>query len=379
MGKAKAPENQEYRTCTLCIADTLSDADISFDEDGVCCYCKLHEKFAERRLRSETTYHEILEGVKIEGRGHQYDSVIGISGGVDSCFVTHLAYESGLRPLVVHFDNGWNSELAAHNIKRLLDRTGFDLHTMVVDWEEFLDLQRAFFFASVVDIEMVTDHAITATMMRLAREHKIKYVLSGSNQATECGMPESWSWRKQDWFNISAIHRKFGSIPLRTFPRYGSIRMLYDRVLGRSLVSIPILDHYPYKKGAAVSLLRERYGWREYGGKHYESLFTKFYQAYVLPKKFGIDKRKAHLSALIRNNEITRQDALMEMNKPLYQPFELAEEKAYVLKKLKFSEAEFDNVMSTKPLPHLAYSSDEFLLRIARRASAIGLKRLLAR
>ena len=226
---------------------------------------------------------------------------------------------------------------------------------------------------------MATDHAITATMMQLARRYKIKYVLSGTNQATECGMPECWSWRKQDWLNISAIHRKFGTVRLRTFPRYGSLRMLFDRFINKSLTSIPILDHYPYRKDVAVSILKDLYGWREYGGKHYESVFTKFYQAYVLPQKFGIDKRKAHLSALIRNREIYRDQALAELNKPLYSTSELESEKAYVLKKLRFSESEFEELMGANPLPHSAYLSDEFLLKLVRWAGRMGLKRLIAR
>ena len=380
LAKAGNGEPADQRICTRCVADTVADPDIRFDEQGVCNYCALHGRLHDERRARSDDLDFLFDRVRHAGRGRRYDSVIGISGGVDSSYVTHLAAEHGLRSLVVHFDNGWNSELAVDNIRRILNKTGFDLHTLVVDWAEFSDSQRALFKASVVDIEIATDHAITATMMKLAREHSIRYVLSGSNQATESGMPVSWSWHKQDWINIRAVHRRFGHVRLRTFPRYGSLRMLWDRFFNPAVTSIPVLDYLDYKKTDAIGTLSREYGWRAYGGKHYESQFTKFYQAYVLPTKFGIDKRKAHLSSLIRNGEITRDMGLAELEKPLYPPRELAIERAYVLKKLGFSDQEFDDIMGLAPKKHTDYPSDASILEAIRWLNrSLGLRRFLRR
>ncbi|NOX51074.1 MAG: N-acetyl sugar amidotransferase, partial [Gammaproteobacteria bacterium] len=369
----------DYAICARCVADTIADPEITFNSAGVCRYCALHDALAYDRKDGLVSFEQVAQQVRASGEGKEYDCLIGLSGGVDSSYVTHLAHINNLRPLVVHFDNGWNSELAVDNIKRILNVTKFDLHTLVVNWAEFVDIQRSFFKASVVDIEIVTDHAITATMMNLAREFDIKYILSGSNQATESGMPSSWSWRKQDWVNIRAIHCKFGSEKIKTFPQYGTFRMFYDRFFGRRLMSIPILDHIEYRKDEAVKTLVEKYGWRAYGGKHYESVFTKFYQAYVLPTKFHIDKRKSHLSSLIRNGEMSREEAMDELRIPLYSEQELQLERAFVLKKLEFGEDEFAQIMRAPSKLHTDFRSDESLLKLLRILNKWGLKRLLAR
>ncbi len=271
----------------------------------------------------------------------------------------------GLRPLVVHFDNGWNSELAVENIRLLVDALGFDLHTYVIDWPEFKDLQRSFFQASVVDIEMLTDHAILASMVKLARQFKIRHVLSGVNFATESGMPREWLWFKQDLRNIRAIQRRFGTKKICSFPTCGNWRWRLISATGR-LEFVEPLNHIHYRKDEARKTLEEKFGWRYYGGKHYESVFTKFYQAYVLPEKFGIDKRKSHLSSLIRSGELTRKEALTELGKPAYDPEEFRIEREYVLKKLGFSEEEFEKIMGEPVRSHADYPSDddyEWLLR----------------
>ena len=295
-----------------------------------------------------------------------YDSIIGLSGGVDSSYTAWLAHKLGLRPLAVHLDNGWNSEIAVANIHNLVQRCGFDLVTLVIDWPEFRDLQRAFIQAGVVDIEMLSDHAITATMFRLCRKHEIRNVLSGTNIATEHGMPRSWVWNKQDLTNIRSIHSKHGSVPLKTFPTMGLLRSALWRLPLVGYRFVELLDHANYRKASAVEELKRETGWRDYGGKHHELIFTKFYQCYILPTKFGIDKRRVHLSALIRNGEMDRRTALAALQAPIYDPAELRRDKEFVLKKLGFSEPEFDRVMQTPPVSHDHYRSDRSIRTAAK-------------
>jgi hypothetical protein len=289
---------------------------------------------------------------------------------VDSSYVALLAARHSLRTLLVHFDNGWNSAVAVENIRGIVDGLGFDLETYVIDWEEFRDLQRSFFQASVVDIEMLTDHAITAAMFSIARKRGIRYILSGVNLATESGLPQAWYWNKQDLRNIKAIHKRFGGVKLNSFPTLSTWRWIVQRHL-RRFVFVEILNMVNYRKLEAMAQLTSELGWRYYGGKHYESVFTKFYQAYVLPTKFGIDKRKAHLSSLVRNGELRRDEALAELAKPLYDPAELRQEKEYVLKKLDFSEQEFERIMALPVRSHLDYPSDRWLIDLARRVEAL--------
>jgi N-acetyl sugar amidotransferase len=357
------------KVCTRCVMDT-SDPDISFNSDGVCNYCIEAEKELPKHIytaeQEKQNLHSLAEKIKNEARG-KYHAIIGLSGGVDSSYVTHLAKQMGLTPLIVHFDNGWNSEKSVSNIKKLVDKCGFDLETYVINWPEFKDLQRSFFKAGVVDIEILSDHAIMATMFNLRKKHKIKYVLSGSNYVTEHGMPLAWLWRKQDLTNIRSIQKKFGTKPLKEFPTLSSIEFQLIKMFGWGGVYIEILNNINYSKKRAIETLKKEYGWEYYGGKHYESVFTKFYQAYVLPVKFGYDKRKVHLSATIRNKEITREQALEELRNPPYDPFEMKIDKEYVLKKLDFTESEFDQMMREKPMHHLDYPSDEWVFKIWRK------------
>lgn len=342
---------------------------LTFDDEGVCRFCREYEPvLASLRITKEEEHRrlgEISREIRGRGRNLEYDSILGLSGGVDSSYVAVLAKRMGLRPLVVHFDNGWNSELAVENIRLLVEALGFDLHTYVIDWPEFKDLQRSFFRASVVDIEMLTDHAIIASMVQLARQFKIRHVLSGVNFATESGMPREWLWFKQDLRNIRAIQRRFGTRKIRSFPTCGNWRWRFITATGR-LRFVEPLNNIHYRKSDARRLLETDFGWRYYGGKHYESVFTKFYQAYVLPVKFGIDKRRSHLSSLIRNGELTREEALAELDTPAYDPEELRIERQYVLKKLDFSETEFEEIMNAPVRSHADYPSDadyEWILR----------------
>lgn len=354
-----------YQICTRCVMDT-TDPEIAFDIEGVCNYCR---KFIPMLKSLEISGEEeqqrlkrIASMIKAHNPDQAYDCLLGLSGGVDSSFIAYLVGKMGLRPLAVHYDNGYDSELAIENIKNLVAKLGFDIYTYVIDWEEFKDLQRAFFFASVIDIEMLSDHAITAAMFKLARKHKIKYVLSGTNIATESGVPESWCWHKQDLVNIKAIHARFGDRPLNEFPTFSSWQRVWSRII-RWPIYVEILNHINYKKMKAIEVLKREFKWRYYGDKHYESIFTKFYQAYVLPNKFGIDKRRPHLSSLIRNGEITRNDALTELENDPYDPAQLEGDKEYVLKKLSFTEEEFKKIMNLPVKSHLDYPSDRHIIK----------------
>jgi N-acetyl sugar amidotransferase len=339
-----------------------SDPDITFDRNGVCSHCRRADEILPTvhwtPEASERALQAVADRIRKAGAGKEYDSVIGLSGGVDSSYTAYLAHRLGLRPLAVHFDNGWNSELAVENIQRIVEGCSFDLHTYVIDWKEFRDLQRAFLRASVVDMEMLTDHAIIAATSALARQHKIRYLLSGDNLATEHGLPLAWVWHKLDWSNIRAIHDAYGNVPLRTFPHVSMVRSRLRRMFGLGVRTVRLLNLVNYRRDDAAATLAREFGWREYGGKHHESAFTKFYQGAILPRKFGIDKRRVHLSDQVRNGELTRGDALAIVAEPLYFPEELRAESEYVRKKLGFDEAEWDAIMAAPPKSHLDYASD---------------------
>ena len=338
-----------------------TDIKITFNDEGVCNYCLEAPPIIKRLTYSEDQIEINLSRLmdKIKGRKKgKYDCLIGLSGGVDSSYLAYLAQKIGLKPLAVHFDNGWNSKVSVENIKSIVNRCDLDFETYVINWSEFRDIQRSFFKAGVVDIEMITDHAIYASMFSIAKKNNIKSILSGSNYRTEHGLPKSWTWLKQDFKNIKSIHALFGERKLKTFPRMGIVKYALIRALGLGVRFYKPLDLINYRKSEALDVLKKEFDWHYYGGKHYESIFTKFYQAYILPKKFNIDKRKAHLSALIRNGEISRDFARRELDKPLYEDGELQNEYDYVVKKLGFSRKEFDKILSSPPVSHDKYGSN---------------------
>lgn len=351
----------EITCCTRCILDTHDDPAIRFDENGVCNHCLAFDRLQLQRITPDPEelkkqLDTIVTQIRTAAQGKKYDSVMGVSGGVDSTYLAMKAKELGLNPLVVHFDNGWNSELAVKNIENIIRKLGFDLHTHVNNWDEFRDLQLSFFKASVLDIEMLTEQAIMAMLYKLARQHGVKYILLGTNVATEGILPEHWYHFKVDLKNITAIHKQFGKVPLKTYPMLGFWkRWYYDSAV--KIRTISLLDYVSYNKDEAKEQITRELGWRDYGGKHYESIFTRFYQSYYLPEKFGIDKRKAHLSTLICSKQLTREEALRQMQQPIIDPQQLADDKAYVLKKLGFTPEAFEAVMQLPPKKHTDYPS----------------------
>jgi N-acetyl sugar amidotransferase len=358
-----------YRVCTRCVMDTSAPG-IEFDDAGVCNYCEHHVYKASLAPFSHSNALEVLAAQVARIRAQRcgdYDSIVGLSGGVDSSYVAYQAVKLGLKPLAVHFDNGWNSELAVKNIEQIVKRLGLDLLTFVIDWEEFRDIQRSFFKAHVIDIEMVSDHAIFAAMYRIAREHKIRYILSGTNAQTESIMPPAWQHFKFDLRNLKAIHHRHGTLPIRRYPTLSVWGMAWNHYVWGAK-SVSVLNYLPYRKCDAMRTLQSEIGWRYYGGKHYESIFTKFYQAHILPTKFGVDKRRIHLSDLIMNGEIWRDEALRELEQPLYDPAQLEQDRAYVCKKLGFTEAEFAAYLAVHQVSHYDYPS---YARLAERLVAI--------
>jgi N-acetyl sugar amidotransferase len=298
--------------------DNIADENISFDEKGICNYYydyKQAEKLGVFRGKDgEEKLAKLVAKVKEDGKGKTYDCLIGLSGGVDSSYVAWLVKKQGLRPLAVHLDNGWNSELAVKNIENIISKLNIDLYTLVVNWQEFKDIQLSYLKASVVDIEVVSDHAIFATMYKLAKEKNIGYIISGTNIVTEHIMPPGWLYKKMDFANLKDIHNKYGSVKLKTYPTFDFKKYVYYSSM-LQLTPISILNYVPYNKQEIKEFITRELNWRDYGGKHYESMFTKFYQAYILPEKFKIDKRKAHLSTLICAGQMTKEGSLAGIGK----------------------------------------------------------------
>ncbi len=361
------------KICQKCIMDDQNDNYIHFDNQGTCNYCKDFEDkkklytFTNEQVKSNL---EKLKKKILNLKSGEYDLITGISGGVDSSYLLHLIKQLNLNPLIIHFDNGWNSELAVTNIKNLLDKTKFDYITEVIDWNEFKSLQRSFLKASVVDIELLTDHAITATLYKYAKKYKIRTIFSGGNFATEQGMPKDWSWQKSDLINIRDINKKFENIEMNTFPTFDTFNAIIEMFkakfkLGDWYQKIEPLNLINYKKNDAINVLNKEYNWVYYGEKHYESTFTEFYQAYILYKKFKIDKRKPHNSSLIRNGEISREDALEKTKLPPYKTNEIERKKIdYFLKKIEMTNNEFQKILSDAPKKHLDYRNDYFIFQL---------------
>lgn len=348
--------------CNTCVMDS-TDPNIIFYNDGTCNHCreatkKLKELKNNDSIKKELQLKEIIKNIKYSGKNNKYDCLIGLSGGVDSSYLAWITKELGLRPLAIHIDNGWNTELAVKNIENIVNKLNIDLKTIVLDWEEFKSLQRAFLKASVVDLEMLSDNAIIVGIKRTIKKEKIKYFLSGTNAAAESIMPHSWYYSlKYDSLNIRSIYNKFSDgKPLKNYPLLNIFEFIAHKHFN-SLLEIPLLDYVPYIKENAIKVLEKELNWVNYGGKHYESKITQFYQAYILPTKFNIDKRKAHLSSLICSGQITRDEALAILNEPLYNYESLESDKQYFCKKLGLTLEEFNNIMALPIKKHTDYKS----------------------
>lgn len=354
-------KEREYQLCTRCVMDT-SATEITFDENGVCNFCREFDILAETTIGRPLNVRlkeldEAIQKIKRIGKNDKYDCLIGLSGGVDSSYICYWAKQNGLRPLVVHFDNGWNSELAIKNIEKIINKTNFDLYTYVINWEDFKDLQLSYIKASVIDIEVPTDQLIFASLFKIARKYKIRSVINGNNISSEAILPKTWYYPdKLDIVNLSNIHKKYGTRPLKNFPNLGLIQKLINQKL-YSMFSVSPLNLLDYDKNAAKAILIKEFDWTDYGGKHYESVFTRFYQGYILPKKFHVDKRRAHQASLVAAKLITRDEALEELQKPTYDLNLQKSDYEYALKKFGISREEFETYMNQKPVPHSSFGT----------------------
>lgn len=360
---------KKYQRCTKTVLDSTADPDITFDEKGISnYYYEFIKKLAIRipvEEEGKVQLTKLVDKIKKDGKGKKYDCLIGVSGGVDSTYTAWLVRDLGLRPLAVHLDNGWNSELAVKNIEKTLKNLEIDLYTEILDWDVFKDLQISFLKGSTPDGEIPTDHAILATMYKQAAKFGIKYIISGMNFRNEGFLPPTWGRGYLDWRYINGVHKEFGNKSLSSFPRLNFFKFLYLNLF-KGIRSISFINYINFNKEEAMNLIEKKLGWEYYGGKHYESIYTRFYQAYILPRKFGIDKRKAHLSCLIMSTgEISREEAIEILEKPIADENLLQNDKEYVIKKLGLSLYEFDEIMSLpiksiNDYPNMYYTEMQF-------------------
>ncbi len=349
-----------YQVCKRCVMDTTAK-NINFDSMGVCNFCndffKLDTFFTFSSLKKKELLEDLIR--KIKKPKLKYDCIIGLSGGVDSSYTLVRAVELGLKPLAVHMDNGWNSELANNNIFNLVKKLNVDLYTHVIDWDEYKNLMLAFFKSDVIDVELLYDNAMLGVNFTQALKHKTKFILSGTNTSTE-GMriPKNWSWFKNDAKNIKYLGKKFMNQKLKTFPSYGTFDYIYCSFL-KKIKWVTFLDYFDYKKEDALKLLESKYDFKPYGYKHYESIFTRFYQAYILPKKFGVDKRKLHLSNLIITNQLDRGEAIKILEESPYPSQDLEKaDLAYFLKKMDWTHQNLEDYIKRNRVEHSDYKSE---------------------
>ena len=366
-----------YQICTRCIMDT-TDPDISFDEYGVCANCHKYDRDVElygyKKGRSEKQLKAVVSEIKREGQRKEYDCILGISGGVDSAYMAYTASKLGLRVLAVHVDAGWNTDIAVENIKKMCDKLNLDLHTIVIDWTTVKELQRAYMFSGLPNLDVPQDHVFLAAMYQYAHKYKIKYMLNGSNLATEGILPAAWGYAAVDFKNIKSIYKKWGRGKriFNKYPHFGILKYFYYQ---QTIKRINLLNYIPYSKKSAMETLEKEFGWQYYGGKHFESRFTKFFQAYYLPQKFGYDKKRAHLSGLIVGGEMSREQALKEMADNSEYPLEqMLEDRDYILKKLDISMDEWEKIMVLPQRKEDDYANNkriiQFLVSTKRKLSS---------
>jgi len=363
-----------------------SDPKITFDEKGMCDHCNGFYRRVLPKWQPNETGMKVLkkkvDQIKRAGAGKEFDCIIGISGGADSSYLTYVAKEQlGLRPLVFHVDGGWNSQIAVNNIEKLIDGLGLELFTVVIDWKEMRDLQLAFFKSGVPHIDLPQDHAFFATMYRFAEKHGVKYILTGGNISTECVRnPLDYFYYQTDVWQLRDIHGKFGEAPLVNFPLSNILRhKVYLRYF-KGIEVVKPLDHLPYIKKDAMSLLSDKFGWQQYPRKHFESRFTKFYEGYWLPVKFGFDTRRVQYSSLILTGQMTREEALADLAQPPYDEKTIAQDFEYIATKLGISVAELQGYMDGPTKSFKDYKNQLYLFLLgARVMQLMGLEKAVKR
>lgn len=373
------------QVCANCVMDT-TDSAISFDEHGVCDHCRdfkdnvapnWHTDALGRAELSRT-----IDAVRKVGKGQDFDCILGLSGGLDSSYMLHLLVkEYGLRPLVFHVDGGWNSDLAVNNIQMLVEKLGLDLFTEVIDWEDMRDFQLAFFKSGISQIDIPQDHAFVATLYKFANKYNVKHIMNGGNISTECVRnPLEWLYYGTDMWLINDIRKQFCTRPLTNYP-FSSVlfHKFYLRYIRRVQVVRP-LNYMPYSKELAINTLRDEYGWRAYPQKHFESRFTKFFEGYWLPTRFGYDTRKVQYSSLILTGQMTRGEALEKLMVPAYDPDTIDDEFAYIAKKLRISVDELRHYHTMPLKSYKNYRNQEALFNAgAKVLRAVGIERSIKR
>ena len=341
---------QSYQICTRCVMDT-SDPDIVFDENGYCNHCtnaieRLKQApYGLSPTEKEVALERLINDVKASGKGKQYDCIIGLSGGVDSSYLAYLVKQWGLRPLGIHVDNGWNSEQGVRNIENICKILDIDLYTNVLDWEEFKDLQLAFLKASTPDSEIPTDNIICETLYHVANKYHVKYILSGCNLSSESILPLAWSQGHRDKIYITNVYKQFGKKKKLSIPILSVYKTVFYHKF-KKIKWVDTLDYILFDKEQAKDYLKEFLNWQDYGRKHGESVYTKIYQEYILPQKFGYDKRRAHYSSLIAAGQLSREQAIESLKEPLYNSeAEINNDIAFFCNKFGISSDEFDRIM----------------------------------
>lgn len=366
-----------YQICTHCIMDTSHSPEISFNNEGVCSFCQLFEVFEKNTLKKidkKLEFENAIQLMKKEGKGKDYDCMLGLSGGVDSSYLALKLHEFGLRVLLVQLDNGWNTEMSTNNIQLIADKCNFDLITYVINWEEFRDIQKSFLMASVRNLEAPSDHAIFATIYNTAIKHNIKYVISGVNYQTEFTSTSSYGHSYSDLIHIKALHKMFGSHKMKTFPTLPYWKRVYYDLFVSKVKYVTLLNFMEYNKKEAIQELINKIGWKPYEGKHFESTITIFHQAYYLPVKFNLDKRRLHLSDLIRTKFISRDKSLKEIEKPILETPKLNELIQYVAKKFELTEKELIQIVEKPEIPYTNYPNFDFQVKIIKNILNILIK-----
>lgn len=374
-----------YQICTNCVMDT-SDTRISFDEFGICDHCNDFKNNVKPNwnvgFESKQELANIIDKIKKEGKGKDFDCILGLSGGVDSSYMLHLAVkEFGLRPLVFHVDGGWNSELAVHNIQMMVDKLGLDLYTEVINWEEMKDFQLAFFKSGVPHIDIPQDHAFVATLYNFAHKYNIKYILNGGNISTECVRnPMEFLYYGTDMAQIDDIQQKFGLIKMTTYPFSSVLRHKFFLRYIKGVQVIKALNYMPYIKSEALKLLEIDYGWKPYPQKHFESRFTKFYEGYWLPERFGFDTRRVQFSSLILTGQMQREEAIEILKKPAYNSETIEEDFNYIATKLGITKSELEMYFSSPKKFYWDYKNQEWLFNLgAKFLKLLGIEKSIKR
>ena len=376
---------RKFQVCARCVMDT-TDFKIVFDENGVCDHCLDFEQYVKPNWhtdeRGDAELQKIIAKIKEDGKGRDFDCIIGMSGGADSSYLLHVAVkEYGLRPLVFHVDGGWNSQIAVNNINVMIEKLGLDLYTEVINWEEMKDFQLAYFKAGVANIDVPQDHAFVATLYNFAAKYKIKYILNGGNISTECVRnPLEWIYYGTDMAQIRDIRKQFGTNPMKTYPFSSVLRhKLYLRYIQKVQVVKP-LNYFPYIKEQAMQVLANEYGWIPYPQKHFESRFTKFYEGYWLPKKFGFDTRKVQYSSLILTGQMTRDEAFEKLKTPAISDEDAKHDFEYIATKLDISVEELQKYFDQPNKTYKDYKNQQSLFDLgAKVLKYIGVERSIKR